>query len=87
MKPLALALFILLFISCAGSGNKEAQYPSTNLYQAIEGAACPNETDFRGIGIGYTESEALAQARSNMALEHFSQKLKSNVQISGQNIN
>jgi len=56
------------------------------LYQALDNASCPNADDFRGAGIGNNENEALAQARSNMALEYFSQKLKSNVQISGQNI-
>jgi len=91
-----LAFFLCLLASCGGSGNaasksaesNSGQAPSGgNLYQTLDAVSCPNADDFRGAGIGGSENEALAQARSNMALEYFSQKLKSNVQISGQNIN
>ncbi|MDR0516041.1 MAG: hypothetical protein LBH25_03255 [Fibromonadaceae bacterium] len=76
-------LFLCLLASCGGS--KPGVDSKTNLYQALDGVLCPGD-DFRGSGVGNSESEALAQARSNMALEHFSKKLKSNIQISGQNI-
>jgi hypothetical protein len=89
MKPLILLLFLCLLASCGGTGSKSnsgAEAPGTDIYQALEEVSCPNADDFRGSGVGNSESEALAQARSNMALEHFSQKLKSDVQISGRNI-
>jgi hypothetical protein len=83
-----LILFLLPFLlaSCAGSkaGPKQS---GKSLHQVLEEAFCPGADDFRGIGIGLSESEALAQARSDMALRHFSSKLKSDVQITAQNIN
>jgi hypothetical protein len=79
MKYFLLVAFLCL-LSCA-------KRHGTDLYKALEEFSCPNESDFGGIGIGESESAALAQARSNMAQEHFAEKLKSNVQISGQNIN
>jgi hypothetical protein len=89
MKLLTLILFLCLLASCGSTGSKSnsgAEAPGTDIYQVLENVSCPNEDDFRGTGIGSNESEALAQARSNMALEHFSQKLKSNIQIGGRNV-
>jgi len=79
------------FISCSGGAKSKdsdsgQEVSSTDLYKVLDGTSCPNASDFRGTGVGSDENEALAQARSSMALEHFSQKLKSNVNISGQNI-
>lgn len=82
MRLFVLTLFLCIFASCAGS---KAQGKS--LHQILTETSCPNFDDFRGIGIGSNESEALAQARSNMALEHFSSEIKSDIHISGQNIN
>jgi len=80
-------VFFLCFLASCSSGQKSKPADlSANLYQAFDNVPCPSASDFRGIGIGNNENEALAQARSNIALEHFSQNLKSNVQISGQNI-
>ncbi|MCL2102270.1 MAG: hypothetical protein FWH22_11235 [Fibromonadales bacterium] len=86
MRFLAIAFFLCLLASCAGS-KSYSEHSGKNLHQILEEVSCPNTNDFRAAGVGGNESEALAQARSNMALEHFSQKLKSNIQISGQNIN
>jgi hypothetical protein len=87
-----LVLFLLPFLlaSCAGPKAEpagEARRPGKSLHQVLEEASCPNQNDFRGVGIGASESEALAQARSDMALKHFSSKLKSDVQITAQNVN
>ena len=86
MRFLALAFFLCLLASCAGY-KPDSGHSGKNLHQILEEVSCPNMDDFRATGIGGSESEALAQARSNMAQEHFSQKLKSSVQISGRNIN
>jgi len=93
MRFIVPSLFLCLLASCGGgtvskpADSNSEQVASGNLYQVLDGVSCPNADDFRGAGIGNSENEALAQARSNMALEYFSQKLKSNVKISGQNIN
>jgi len=78
-----------LLASCAGSKTEpkaEQRQQGKNLYKTLEEVSCPNMDDFRGIGIGESESEALAQARANMAQEHFAVKLKSDLDIHAQNI-
>jgi hypothetical protein len=60
--------------------------PSSDLYGILEEISCPNESDFGGMGIGKNETAALAQARSNMAQEYFSEKQKSDIKIREQNI-
>ncbi|MCL1966510.1 MAG: hypothetical protein FWF67_01365 [Fibromonadales bacterium] len=79
-------LLVLSLASCGGGAKPKDSDSGADLHQTLNGVPCPNASDFRGTGIGNDENEALAQARSNMALEHFSQKFKSNVNISGQNI-
>jgi len=79
MKLLLLAIFLFL-LSCA-------KQPNQDLYKVLEEISCPNESDFGGIGVGENETAALVQARSNMAQEHFAEKLKSSVDIDGRNIN
>jgi len=93
MRFIIHAIFLCLLASCFGgtspkpvNSNSGQGGSSADLNQALDDIPCPNTNDFRGTGIGDNEIDALAQARSNMALEHFSQKLKSNVQIIGQNI-
>jgi hypothetical protein len=92
MRFIIHAFFLCLLASCGGGASSKPADSnsghgvlSTDLNQVLDDVPCPSD-DFRGVGIGYNESDALTQARSNMALEHFSQKLKANVQISGQNI-
>jgi len=77
-------IFLLAFFLCLLSCAKQ---PNQDLYKALEEVSCPNEYDFGGIGIGENETAALVQARSNMAQEHFAEKLKSSVDIDGRNIN
>jgi hypothetical protein len=90
MRAFALVLLLCLLASCAGSKAEpkdERMLPSKSLYQILEETFCLGADDFRGIGIGSDESEALAKARSNMALEHFSGKITSSVEIIEQNVN
>jgi len=84
VKFFALILFSFLLVSCAGKSGQGQQ--GNNLHKALEEVSCPGADDFRGIGIGENESEALAQARANMAQEHFAVKLKSDIDIHAQNI-
>jgi hypothetical protein len=57
-----------------------------DLHQALDAVPCANADDFRGTSIGSNENEAIAGARSNMAQEHFVEKLRTSVDIGGQNI-
>ena len=82
-------LFLCLLCSCASSkidSKTEPVHKEKDLFRTLDGVPCPNTDDFRGIAVSFSESAALAQARSNMALEHFSYKIKANIQITGQNI-
>jgi len=84
-------LICLCFLASCSSGSKSKPAGSqdasgVDINQALDEASCPNANDFRGVGVGGSESEALVQARSNMALEYFSQSLKSNVQVSSRNV-
>jgi hypothetical protein len=81
------ALFLCFLASCSSGSKPKPVEPEPDLHQSLDAAACANADDFRGIGIGSNENDALAQARSNMAQEHFVEKLKSSVDIGGQNIN
>jgi len=78
--------------NCAGNKPMVAEpkamqaQQGNNLHKALEEVSCPGANDFRGMGIGASESEALAQARANMAQEHFAVKLKSDIDIRAQDI-
>jgi hypothetical protein len=94
MRYIIQALFLCFLISCSGGvkskpvdSNSEQEVLSTDLNLVLDSVLCPNTDDFRGTGISQNEGEALAQARSNMAQEHFVEKLKSSVDLGGQNIN
>jgi len=84
MKFILQVIFLFLLASCS-SGSKPKPVES-DLHQTLDAVSCPNADDFRGTGIGSNENDALAQARSNMAQEHFVERLKSSVDIDGQNI-
>jgi len=86
MKSFALILFSCLLTSCAGSKAEPKVVQEKNLYKALEEVSCPNADDFRGIGTGESENEALAQARANMAQEYFAVKLKSDLDLRTQDI-
>jgi len=82
-------LFLCWLSSCASSkvdSKAEPVHKENDLFRTLDGVPCPNADDFRGIAVSFSESAALAQARSNMALEYFSYKIKANIQIIGQNI-
>jgi len=78
------AFFLCFLASCSGGSKPKPSEP--NLHQTLDAVSCPNADDFRGTGIGSNENEAIAQARSNMAQEHFVEKLKSSIDIGGRNI-
>ena len=75
-------LFLCWLSSCASTKVDSKD----DLFRTLDGVSCPSADDFRGTAISFSESAALAQARSNMALEYFSYKIKANIQIVGQNI-
>jgi len=89
VKFFILILFSFLLASCTGSKAEPRTVQGQqekNLYKALEKVFCPNANDFRGMGIGESENEALVQARANMTQEHFAVKLKSDFDIHSQNI-
>jgi len=85
MKFAIYAILICFLASCSG-GPKSKTEPEPDLHQALDAVSCASADDFRGTGIASNENEAIAQARSNMAQEHFVEKLRSSLDISGQNI-
>jgi len=86
MKYFVIA-FLCLLVSCSGPKVEPEVDSGKSLFQILAEVSCPNASDFRVEHISSSESEALAGARSNMALEHFSKKLESEIQINAQNIN
>jgi hypothetical protein len=87
MRSIINAIFLFFLVSCSSGSKSKPAEPEPDLNQALDAAACTNADDFRGTGIGSNENEAIVQARSNMAQEYFVEKLKSSVDIGGQNIN
>jgi len=85
MKLAVYAILLFFLASCSGGSKPKPAEP--DLHQSLDAVSCANADDFRGAGIASNENEAIAQARSNMAQEYFVEKLKSSVDIGGQNIN
>ena len=87
MRFIIHVIFLFFLASCYSGFKSKPAEPVQDLNKVLDAATCANADDFRGIGIGSDENEAIAQARSNMAQEHFVEKLRSSVNIGGQNIN
>jgi len=87
MRFIIHAIFLFFLASCSSGSKFKPAEPEPDLHQLLYAVACANADDFRGTGISSSENEAIAQARSNMAQEHFVEKLRSSVDIGGQNIN
>jgi len=86
MRLIIAAILLLLLVSCSSGSKPKLAEPEPDLHKSLEAVSCTNSDDFRGAAIGSNENEAIAQARSNMAQEHFVEKLKSSVDIGGRNI-
>jgi len=86
MRFIPQALFLFFLVSCSSGSKPKLVEPEPDLHKALDAVPCTNADDFRGAGIGGNENEAIAQARSNMAQEHFVEKLRTSVDIEGQNI-
>jgi len=93
MRFIVYIIFLCFLASCSSGPKAKAtdsnsgQGAGTDLNKVLDGVSCANVDDFRGIGIGRNENEAITQARSNMAQEYFVEKLKTIIDIEGQNIN
>ena len=81
------SFMLLCLVASCSRPSVPSMPPEPDLYKVLEGVSCPNESDFRGMGLGMSESDALAGARLNIAREYFSEKLKDTIQIRSQNIN